>query len=144
MDPTLVKPTSSEGLWIAVRTGTSALTASATPDDIEYAESTVAHLHKGSFAPRTDRNLEADQGSLTIRIDVGDSHTNEMTELVIPDMSGEVWKTAAETNELAPERMVQLEGAVGALVFVRVLFPSEREASRLGHCRRTVGTSGGE
>ena len=110
-------------LWVAVRTDDSAITASGTPDEIEYVESAVAHLHQGSFAPRTDRNLEADQGSLTIILHLDDSHTEELTELVIPDMSGEVWKRAAETNELIPERMAQLEGAVGALVFLRVLSP---------------------
>ena len=110
-------------LWVAVRTDDSAITASGTPDEIEYVESAVAHLHQGSFAPRTDRNLEADQGSLTIILHLDDSHTEELSELVIPDMSGEVWKRAAETNELIPERMAQLEGAVGALVFLRVLSP---------------------
>ena len=110
-------------LWVAVRAGDCALTASGTPDEIEYVESAVAHLHQGIFAPRTDRNLEADRGSLTILLDLDDSHTEEVTELVIPDMSGEVWKKAVETNELVPERMAQLEGAVGALVFLRVLSP---------------------
>ena len=35
--------------------------------------------------------------------------------------SGEIWKGAVETRELARERMRQLEEAVGAVVFVRVL-----------------------
>ena len=110
-------------LWIALRTGGGALTASRTPDEIKYVEDAVDYLHRGSFAPRTDKNLEADQASVTIPFGLDESYDGEVAELVIPDISGEVWKTAVETNELAPERMAQLEGAVGALLFVRVLSP---------------------
>ena len=83
----------------------------------------AAHLHQGKFAPRTDRNLKADQGSVTIPLGLDKPHEEEKIQLVIPDMSGEVWKTAVETNELAPGRMAQLEGAVGALLFLRLLSP---------------------
>ena len=108
-------------LWIALRTDGGALTASGTPDKIKYVEDAVDYLHQGSFAPRTDKNLEADQGSVIIPLGLDESHEEETTELVIPDISGEVWKKAVETNELAPEWMAQLEDAVGALLFVRVL-----------------------
>ena len=110
-------------LWLALRTGDGALTASGTPDEIKYVEETVDYLHQGSFAPRTDQNLEAEQLSFTIPLSLDHSHGGEIAELVIPDVSGEVWKNAVETNELAPERMAQLEGAVGALLFIRVLSP---------------------
>ena len=108
---------------MAIRTGGSELTASGTPDEIKYVEDAVDYLHRGSFAPRTDRNLEVDQSSVTIPLALDESLEEERAELVIPDISGEVWKKAVETNELAPERMAQLEGAVGALLFVRVLSP---------------------
>ena len=110
-------------LWIALRTDGGALTASGTPDEIKYVEEIVAHLHQGSFAPRTDQNLEVDQGSVTIPLSLDESHEGEIAELVIPDISGEVWKKAVETNDLALEWMEQLEGAAGALLFVRVLSP---------------------
>ena len=110
-------------LWIALRTSGGALTASRTPDEIKYVENAVAHLHQGSFAPRTDKNLKADQGSVTIPLDLDESSEDEIAELVIPDISGEVWKKAVETTELAPEWMAQIESAVGALIFVRVLSP---------------------
>ena len=110
-------------LWIALRTGGGALNASGTPDEIKYVEDVVESLHQGSFAPRTDKNLEADKVSVTIPLGLDESHEEALAELVIPDISGEVWKKAVETNEFAPERMAQLEGAVGALLFVRVLSP---------------------
>ena len=109
------------GYGIALRTSGGALTASRTPDEIKYVEDAVDHLHRGSFAPRTDKNLEADQGSVTIPLGLHESPEDEIAELVIPDISGEVWKKAVETTELAPEWMAKLESAVGALLFVRVL-----------------------
>lgn len=108
-------------LWAALRTGGGALTASGTPGNIKYVEETIDYLHQGRFAPRTDQNLEADQGSITIPLGMGESLGEDIGELVIPDVSGEIWKKAVETTELAPEWMAQLEGAVGALLFVRVL-----------------------
>ena len=110
-------------LWVALRTGGGALTASGTPDEIKYVEDAVTYLHQGIFAPRTDKNLEADQGSVTIPLSPDEFHGEEIAQLIVPDISGEVWKEAVETNELAPERMAQLESAVGALLFVRVLSP---------------------
>ena len=110
-------------LWAALRTGGGALAASGTPDEIKYVEDAVNHLHQGSFAPRTDQNLEADQGSIKIPLGLDESLDEEIAELVIPDVSGEIWKKAVETTELAPEWMAQLEGAFGALLFVRVLSP---------------------
>ena len=108
-------------LWIALRTGEGALTTSEVPDEIKYVEGVVDHLHQGGFAPRTDKNLEADQGSVIVPLGLNGSQEEEIAELVIPDISGEVWKKAMETSELAPEWMEQLEGAAGALLFVRVL-----------------------
>ena len=107
-------------LWIALRTDGGALTASGTPDEIKYVEDAVDYLHQGSFAPRTDRNLGADQGSVTIPLGLVESREEKIAELVVPDISGEVWEKAVETNELAPEWMARLEDAAGALLFVRV------------------------
>ena len=108
-------------LWVALRTADGALTALETPDEIKYVEDTVGYLHQGSFAPRTDQNLEVDQGSIVIPLGLEESLEEKIAELIIPDVSGEIWKKAVETTELAPERMAQLESAFGALLFVRVL-----------------------
>ena len=50
---------------------------------------------------------------------------DDRQELVVPDVSGEIWKAAVETRELSRERMKQLEDAAGAVVFVRVLSQAE-------------------
>ena len=110
-------------LWVALQTRSGALTPSGTPDKIKYVEDAVGYLHQGSFAPRTDQNLEADQGSITIPLGLDEPLEEEIAKLIIPDISGEIWKKAVETTEFTPERMAQLEDAVGALLFVRVLSP---------------------
>ena len=109
-------------LWAALRSGESALRLGGTPDEIKYVEDAVSHLHEGRFAPRTDKNVAAEQSSITIPLARPEAaQGDDRLELVVPDVSGEIWKSAVETRELARERMRQLEEAVGAVVFVRVL-----------------------
>ena len=108
------------GLWLALQTKGSALIAARLPDRIDYVEDIVAHLHQGRFAPRTDRNMDASDSRVTLPLAVRDSNDQERLELVVPDVSGEIWKNAAETNELPREWMDQLERGDAAMVFVRV------------------------
>ena len=109
-------------LWVALRSGESALRLGGTPDEIKYVEDAVSHLHEGHFAPRTDKNVAAEQSTITILLARPDrAQGDDRLELVVPDVSGEIWKRAVETRELARNRMEQLEQAVGAVVFVRVL-----------------------
>lgn len=108
-------------LWVALQTRSGMLIPSGTPDEIKYIEDVVSYLHQGSFPPRTDQNLEADKASITIPLGLERALEEEIAKLVIPDISGEIWKRAVETTELAPEWMAQLEDAVGVLLFVRVL-----------------------
>ena len=109
-------------LWLALRNGESSLQISGTPEQIKYVEDTVRHLHRGRFAPRTDQNVAAEHSSITIPLAKRKpAEGNEQHKLVVPDVSGEIWKRAVETRTVSHERMRQLEEADGALVFVRVL-----------------------
>ena len=109
-------------LWLALRNGESTLRLGGTPDEIKYVEDAVGHLHRGQFAPRTDQNVAAKQSSITIPLARRNAaEGDDRQELVVPDVSGEIWKAAVETRELSRERMKQLEDAAGAVVFVRVL-----------------------
>ena len=109
-------------LWLALRNGESTLRLGGTPAEIKYVEEAVGHLHRGQFAPRTDKNVAAEQSSITMPlVRRHAAEGEERLELVVPDVSGEIWKTAVDTRELAQERMKQLEDAMGAVVFVRVL-----------------------
>ena len=108
-------------LWIAVQSDDCALSAYAPPDDIRYVEEVVASLYRGQFAPRTNKNLDAELGSLVIPVALNDSERERVSELVIPDISGEIWEKAVETSELPSDWMERLETADAALLFVRVL-----------------------
>ncbi|WP_349976463.1 hypothetical protein [Pseudomonas sp. WHRI 8519] len=105
-------------LWASISDGKGAMGAPSKRTNIKYVEDAVNYLHGGRFAPRTDTNLEAGQGALTIAIKR--DNEAETANLVIPDVSGEIWKAAVETGEFPLEWMELLESAEGALLFVRV------------------------
>ena len=107
-------------LWIALRSGRGGLKPFGTPDHIEYIEQVVEHLYHGRFAPRTEqRGFDARHVALPI-VTAGGSDARAMT-ISIPDVSGELWRKAVETRRIRQEWMSQIESAVGALIFVRVL-----------------------
>ncbi|MCY4312173.1 MAG: hypothetical protein OXD44_00460 [Gammaproteobacteria bacterium] len=109
-------------LWAAIRNDESTLRLSEIPNEIKYVEEQINHLNQGHFAPRTDKNVVTEQCSITIPLASPKAvQGKSRLELVIPDVSGEIWKSAVETREIDRERMRQLEEATGAIVFVRVL-----------------------
>ena len=95
--------------------------SAALPERIDYVQQVVAHLHQGCFAPRTDKSTEANPEEVILPVTVRKRGDDDTFDLMVPDVSGEIWKKAVESNELAPEWMEKLETAVGAIVFVRVL-----------------------
>lgn len=105
-------------LWASIADGQGAMSASTKGTNIKYVEDAINYLHGGRFAPRTDTNLDAGQGALTIAIKR--DNEAETASLIIPDVSGEVWKAAVETGEFPLEWMQLLESAEGALLFLRV------------------------
>lgn len=107
-------------LWASLTGGNDFANTKNPPKNIKYVEDAVAHLHGGGFAPRTDKNLEAGQGSLVLSLPSSVNGEEESSQLVIPDVSGEVWKTAVESGEIPSEWMELLESSEGALLFIRV------------------------
>ena len=86
-------------LWVALRSGESALRLGGTPDEIKYVEDAVRHLHEGHFAPRTDKNVVAEKSTITIPLTRPETAPgDDWLELVVPDVSGEIWKGAVETR----------------------------------------------
>jgi hypothetical protein len=107
-------------IWESLRSGQGTLVSPQMPVDIKYVESALEHLLRGQFAPRSDTNyLDSDQ-RLTVPVLMRDERDGEMFELVVPDVSGELWKAAVETCELPQQRMNDLQAAIGALLMVRV------------------------
>lgn len=107
-------------LWEAIRSGNGTLVASELPPDIKYVENALAHLLQGTFAPRTDTNFDDSERSLSIPVELEKSTENILAQIVVPDVSGELWKEAVETCELPSQWMDNLKEACGALLFVRI------------------------
>jgi|ERR1022692_932355 hypothetical protein len=130
--------------WEELRTGVGALSF-VDADDIEYLEDLLSHLLHGSFAPRSDKNIEQSRHDITLTLKR--RNVNEPFDLVVPDVTGELWKAAVANSDLPQEWMNSLEAAKGALLFLRVGSeenhqPLDWVASR--NLLRLIGSSAGE
>jgi len=105
-------------LWPSFHKNQGELRAERVPDDIRYVDGAAEHLMKGKFAPRSDRNLEIGRADFSIEVRAGQG-TGELRTLMVPDISGELWTRAVATSELPADWMSVLQGAEGAILFVR-------------------------
>jgi len=106
-------------LWEALRAREGVLQAPAVPTQIKYVEDALAHLLRGKFAPRSEKTLEEGQHFAVPVVSSANSDAARF-EIIVPDVSGELWKKAVETCELPKQWMDDLASASGALLFVRV------------------------
>ncbi|MGH9498157.1 MAG: hypothetical protein ACRD3L_03365 [Terriglobales bacterium] len=104
-------------LWKALQSGSGRLKSVEAPE-IKYVEDALAHLLQGSFAPRSEKNIEESRRDFTVMI--GTQDDAKRVEVVVPDVTGELWKDAVSSSELPSEWMNQLKESSGALLFVRV------------------------
>jgi hypothetical protein len=102
-------------LWASLQRKTGRLRAVGMPTNIEYVDNVVEHLMKGKFASRTDRNLGRMDFSFGVQIDDGPT-----TNLVVPDITGELWQNAIHDSEIPKNWLDELKAASAALLFVRV------------------------
>jgi hypothetical protein len=105
-------------LWPSFRKRKGVLRAEGLPDNIEYVDGAVEHLMQGSFAPRSDRNLEEGRRDFSIQVRNSNGQS-PLTELVVPDISGELWTRAVRSSELPEDWLQALKAAEGAVLFVR-------------------------
>jgi Double-GTPase 1 len=105
-------------LWEAIRGGSGSLKL-IRATDIEYLEDTLAHLLQGEFAPRSNKNIEESRQDIILTVATPESDSE--VDIVVPDVTGELWKAAVATSELPAEWMERLEASSGALLFLRVL-----------------------
>lgn len=106
-------------LWESLRSRAGLLAAPDAPVDIKYVEETLAHLLQGEFAPRSDKGMEGGHNFEIPVVRTGEEQGGSF-QIVVPDVSGELWKTAVETCELPEKWMSDLRAAAGALLFVRI------------------------
>ncbi len=104
-------------VWKKLRDGGGALSVQAAPADISYVEDALNHLLVGEFAPRSATGLE---GGREFHVAVVHADGSGPVEIVVPDVSGELWKRAVETTEIPENWMQQMNEARGALLFVRI------------------------
>lgn len=103
-------------LWSALDARKGALVAVGQPDDIRFVLDTADHLFQGHFAPRTQVTDGRRDFEVTVAPAVGGSEA----DILIPDVHGELWRKAVISSEIPADWMNELEGADGALLFVRV------------------------
>lgn len=103
-------------LWSALDAREGALVAVGQPDDIRFVLDTADHLFQGHFAPRT----QVTDGRRDFEVTVAPAAGGAEADILIPDVHGELWRKAVISSEIPTEWMNELEGADGALLFVRV------------------------
>jgi hypothetical protein len=108
-------------LWETLRGGKGALVCSIPPDNIEYVENALRHVLQGSFAPRSNKNIGESRSDVLITVTEAGVSDGSSHDLLVPDVTGELWKKAVETLEIPAQWMQDLQGASGAMLFVRVL-----------------------
>ena len=106
-------------VWESIRSKTGSLVAPRPPSDITFVEEALEHLLKGGFAPRSDPNVAESTHSFAISVRKSGQGTGPTANIVVPDVTGEMWKKALETYELPRAWMDSLKDASGALLFVR-------------------------
>lgn len=103
-------------LWPALDSGQGALVAAMQPDDISFVLDTAEHLFQGHFAPRSEHTEDRRDFEVVVAPAIG----HRKTKIVIPDISGELWRNAVLESEISEDWMEELQRADGALLFVRI------------------------
>jgi hypothetical protein len=104
-------------LWKALQSGSGRLKSIEAPE-IKYVEDALAYLLQGSFAPRSQKNIEESRRDFTVTLATRDEA--KRIAVVVPDVTGEIWKDAVASSELPAEWMNLLKESSAALLFVRV------------------------
>ncbi|HBO2529471.1 hypothetical protein OLM64_28405 [Pseudomonas aeruginosa] len=103
-------------LWRALDDGTGALHAAEQPEDINFVLEVTDHLFEGSFAPRSEHS----DARRDFEVVVAAIKDGPRSRVVVPDISGELWRQAVIDSEIASDWMNELQQADAALLFVRV------------------------
>lgn len=107
-------------LWGAFVGGDAGLRARQLPDDVRYVDDAFSCLLRGEFAPRTDTNVDVEGADCSIDVEWERAGEIARASLLVPDVSGELWRNAVHTNELLETWFKDLRESIGALIFLRV------------------------
>lgn len=103
-------------LWRALDEGTGSLHAAEQPKDIQFVMEVTDHLFEGGFAPRTEHSDSRRDFEVVVAAEIGGPEVR----VIVPDVSGELWRNAVTDNEISSEWMDELKRADAALLFLRV------------------------
>lgn len=103
-------------LWQALDQGTGALHAAEQPPVLDFVLEVADHLFEGGFAPRS----ELTDSRRDFEVLVAATQDGPRSRVVVPDISGELWRKAVIDSEIDPDWMNELCRADAALLFVRV------------------------
>lgn len=103
-------------LWPALDSKTGSLVAAEQPQEIGFVLDTAEHLFQGHFAPRSEHADDRRDFKVVVRSAAG----SDETSIIVPDISGELWRSAVLESEISADWMAELRRADGALLFVRI------------------------
>ena len=103
-------------LWRALDGGTGALYAAKQPEDINFVLEITDHIFAGEFAPRSEHT----DARRDFEVVVAATKGGPQARIVVPDITGELWRNAVIDSEIDSDWMSELTRADGALLFVRV------------------------
>lgn len=103
-------------LWRALDRRKGALYAAEQPKDIKFVLEIADHLFAGGFAPRSEHS----DARRDFEVVVAATEGGPQARIVVPDISGELWRNAVIDSEIDPDWLSELTRADGALLFVRV------------------------
>lgn len=103
-------------LWPALDAKKGDLVAAEQPRDISFVLDTADHLFQGHFAPRSEHV----DGRRDFEVVVRSTASGDETSIVVPDISGELWRSAVLESEISAGWLAELRRADGALLFVRI------------------------
>src|ERR1700675_2605660 len=87
-------------LWEAIRTKTGSLVAPVPPKKIKFVEDALEHLLKGEFVPRSNPDVAESTGSFEVSVRKNGDATGPLSDILVPDVTGELWKKTLETSEI--------------------------------------------
>jgi len=103
-------------LWRALDAEGGDLHAAVQPEDISFVLEITDHIFAGEFAPRSEHS----DARRDFEVVVAAMNGGPQARIVVPDISGELWRNAVINSEIDSDWMDELERADGALLFVRV------------------------
>lgn len=106
-------------LFVALMEKLGAIVAPELPSQIAYLEAGKRHLAQGRFVPRSGAEKLGDLEA-SVKVVTGDL-AGISALIQVPDVMGELWKTAVNEREIDPAWLERVRRSNGALLFVRPL-----------------------